>query len=383
MPTLAARPIAALAIMGERSLATIDKLTDPLYKTRVRALPQTVPVAPTLEEVAKLAGVSRATASRVFTASPRVSTRAKRAVERAAQKLSYVPNRAARSLVTGRTDSVGLVIPEPTAFLFGDPFFPRLVRGISEVLSRRQLQLVLLAPQSAADEARLEGYLSAGHVDGVLMVSFHGADPLPERLQRRGMPVVLGGRPSGNGTVPYVDVDNLGGARMAVEHLLATGRKRIATISGPLDMGAGVDRLQGYRDAIRQGGLEVDGSYEQAGDFGQESGAVAMQALLARHPDLDAVFCASDVMAAGALGVLRQQGRRIPKDIAIVGFDDSSLATSMVPPLSSVRQPIEEMGREMAGLLLSTIDMGGSGGKRVILATELVVRASSGQGGRE
>ena len=349
----------------------------------MRALPQTVPVAPTLEEVAKLAGVSRATASRVFTASPRVSTRAKRAVERAAQKLSYVPNRAARSLVTGRTDSVGLVIPEPTAFLFGDPFFPRLVRGISEVLSRRQLQLVLLAPQSAADEARLEGYLSAGHVDGVLMVSFHGADPLPERLQRRGMPVVLGGRPRGNGTVPYVDVDNLGGARMAVEHLLATGRKRIATISGPLDMGAGVDRLVGYRDAIRQGGREVDGSYEQAGDFGQESGAIAMQALLARHPDLDAVFCASDVMAAGALGVLRQHGRRIPEDTAIVGFDDSSLATSMVPPLSSVRQPIEEMGREMAGLLLSTIDMGGSGGKRVILATELVVRASSGQGGRE
>jgi len=349
----------------------------------VRALPQNGSPVPTLEEVAKLAGVSRATASRVFTASPKVSPRAKRAVERAAQKLSYVPNRAARTLVTGRTDSIGLVIPEPTAFLFGDPFFPRLVRGISEVLSHEHLQLVLLAPQSAADESRLEGYLSAGHVDGVLMVSLHGNDPLPARLLKRGMPVVLGGRPTGNGAVSFVDVDNVGGARMAVEHLLATGRKRIATISGPLDMGAGIDRLHGYREAMRQGGLKFDESYEHAGDFGQESGAIAMDALLGRHPDLDAVFCASDVMAAGALGILRQKGRRVPQDVAVVGFDDSSIATSTVPALASVRQPIEEMGREMARLLLAAIDSPGSGGKRVILATELVVRTSSGQGGRE
>ena len=340
-------------------------------------------MVPTLEEVAKLAGVSRATASRVFTLSPKVSPKARRAVERAAQKLSYVPNRAARTLVTGRTDSIGLVIPEPTAMLFGDPFFPRLVRGISEVLSPRQLQLVLLAPQSAADESRLEGYLSAGHVDGVLMVSIHGADPLPERLHQRGMPVVLGGRPSGNGPVTYVDVDNVGGARMAVEHLLATGRKRIATISGPLDMGAGIDRLQGYREAIRQAGLDMDETYEALGNFGHESGSVAMERLLDRHPDLDAVFCASDVMASGALGVLREHRRRVPQDVAVVGFDDSSIATSTVPALSSVRQPIEEMGREMARLLLSAIDAAGSGGKRVILATELVVRTSSGQGGGE
>ena len=344
----------------------------------MRALPHNGSPAPTLEEVAKLAGVSRATASRVFTLSPRVSPRAKRAVERAAQKLRYVPNRAARTLVTGRTDSIGLVIPEPTAMLFGDPFFPRLVRGISEVLARKQLQLVLLAPQSEADETRLESYLSAGHVDGVLMVSFHGADPLPERLHQRGMPVVLGGRPSGNGHVTYVDVDNVGGARVAVEHLVGTGRKRIATISGPLDMGAGVDRLQGYREALQQAGHALDKSYEAMGDFGQESGGVAMLALLDRHPDLDAVFCASDVMASGALAVLRQHRRRVPQDVAVVGFDDSPIATSTVPALSSVRQPIEEMGREMARLLL---DQGGSGGRRVILATELVVRASSGQGG--
>ena len=353
-----------------------------MYKTPVRALPQSSP-NPTLEEVAKLAGVSRATASRVFTASPRVSHSAKRAVERAAEKLRYVPNRAARTLVTGRTDSIGLVIPEPTAFLFGDPFFPRLVRGISEVLSGRLLQLVLLMPQTAADESRLEGYLSAGHVDGVLMVSLHGNDPLPERLRSRGMQVVLGGRPSGTSPVTYVDVDNVGGARMAVDHLIANGRQRIATITGPLDMAAGMDRLQGYQDAIRQAGMTADASFQLAGDFGQQSGAVAMQALLDRHPDLDAVFCASDVMAAGALETLRRHGHRIPQDVAVVGFDDSTIATSTAPALSSVRQPIEEMGREMARLLLASLDSKTSGGKRVILATELVVRASSGKGGRE
>ena len=355
-----------------------------MYKTRVRALPHNGPGAsPTLEEVARVAGVSRATASRVFTASPKVSPKARRAVERAAEKLRYVPNRAARTLVTGRTDSIGLVIPEPTAFLFGDPFFPRLVRGISEVLSKRLLQLVLLLPQSADDEARLEGYLSAGHVDGVLMVSLHGNDPLPERLLQRGMPVVLGGRPGTGNHVTFVDVDNVGGARAAVEHLISTGRRRIATITGPLDMGAGVDRLRGYEDALREAGRTIDPSLRHEGDFGQQSGAKAMHALLLRNPAVDAVFCASDVMAAGALETLRKNKRRVPEDVAVVGFDDSTIATSTVPPLSSVRQPIEEMGREMARLLLAGLDSPASAGKRVILATELIVRASSVKGESE
>ena len=181
----------------------------------------------------------------------------------------------------------------------------------------------------------------------------------------------------------YVDVDNVGGARSAVEHLIAMGRRRIATITGPLDMGAGVDRLQGYHDALLKAGLNGDASLYQPGDFGQESGAAAMQALLDRHPDLDAVFCASDVMAAGALDTLRRQRKRVPQDIAVVGFDDSTIATSTAPTLSSVRQPIEEMGREMARLLLAGLDSGTAGGKRVILVTELVVRASSGKGVRE
>ena len=331
------------------------------------------------------AGVSRATASRVFTDSPRVSDQARRAVERAAHRLGYVPNRAARSLRTGRTGSVALVIPEPTPRLFGDPHFARVVRGVSEGLSAEDLQLVLLAPQSAADEQRLERYLAAGHVDGALLISLHGHDPLPARLVARGLPVVIGGRPPVEGSVSHVDVDNVGGALAAVRHLVDQGRRLVATITGPLDMPAAQDRLEGYREALRRSGVAPAEGLEEPGDFSHESGIEAARALLERRPDLDALFAASDLMAAGALQVLRETGRRVPDDVAVVGFDDSPFAASTVPPLSSVRQPIEEWGREMTRLLLTAIESRQLVTRRVVLSTELVVRESSvggaGRGG--
>jgi DNA-binding LacI/PurR family transcriptional regulator len=346
---------------------------------RVRALPRNGKGrAATLEEVALQAGVSRATASRVFTDSPRVSPDARRAVERAAQRLGYVPNRAARSLVTGRSDSIGVVIPEPSARLFGEPFWPPLVRGISDELGKRELQLVLFAPQSPADGERLERYLTRGHVDGALLVSLHGSDPLPVRLAARGVPVVVGGRPLGGQEVSHVDVDNVAGAVAAVEHLVRTGRRVVATIGGPQDMSAGIDRLEGYRLALQAAGFAPDEALVEEGDFGQESGQRGMAALLKRRPELDAVFCADDLMAAGALRVLKEAGRRVPEDVALVGYDDSAIAASTEPPLSSVRQPIEEMGREMTRLLLAGIEAPSRTPRRVILAAELVVRASSG-----
>ena len=346
----------------------------------MRAVPGTSSKsAPTLNEVARAAGVSRATASRVFTSSPRVSDEARKAVERAARRLGYVPNRAARSLVTGRSDSVALVIPEPTTRLFGDPFFPRLVRGITEQLAAHDLQLVLFAPQSHADEVRLARYLAGGHVDGALLVSLHGDDPLPARLLERALPVVVGGRPPGDAAVSYVDVDNQAGALSAVQHLLARGRRRIATIAGSLDMSVSQDRLTGYRHALETAGVPWDPALEESGDFSHEGGIQAMRALLERRPTLDAVFAASDLMAAGALLALREAGRQVPRDVAVVGYEDSPIAATTLPPLSSVRQPSEEMGREMARLLVSTIGAERQVARRVLLATELVVRASSSE----
>jgi DNA-binding LacI/PurR family transcriptional regulator len=331
----------------------------------------------TLEEVALRAGVSRATVSRVVNDSPRVSPEMRRQVEAAIQELGYVPNRAARSLVTRRSGSVAVVIAEPTPRLFTDPFFPRLLRGVSAALSARDLQLVLLMPASP-DEARRTGdYLAAGHVDGALLVSLHGDDPLPSTMALRGIPVVVGGRPPGGVAVSYVDVDNVQGARMAVEHLVARGRQVIASISGPADMSPGIDRLAGYRQAIAASGLDADERLAVVGDFTQKGGVDAMRRILAARPDVDAVFAASDSMAAGALQVLRAAGRSIPEDVAIVGFDDSPIAETADPPLTSVRQPIEEMGAEMVRLLLEHTAHPGAAPRKVILATRLVERRSS------
>jgi DNA-binding LacI/PurR family transcriptional regulator len=331
----------------------------------------------TLEGVASLAGVSRATVSRVVNGSPRVSPGVRRDVEAAIEQLGYVPNRAARSLVTRRSESFAVVITEPTGRLFSDPFFPRVLRGISMELTARDLQLVLLMPNSPADVRRTGDYVAAGHVDGAVLISLHGDDPLPSRLSGAGIPLVLVGRPQRGISASYVDVDNRQGARSAVEHLIAGGRRVIATIAGPSDMPPGIDRLAGYRDAIAEAGLPADPDLEACGDFTQTSGAEAMVQLLAARPDIDAVFAASDLMAAGALSALAVAGRRVPRDVAVVGYDDSPVATSTNPQLTSVHQPIEEMGREVARLLVEAVEGTDRVIRRVILATDLVKRASS------
>jgi DNA-binding LacI/PurR family transcriptional regulator len=331
----------------------------------------------TLEAVAREAGVSRATASRVLNNSPKVSPEVRRSVERAIARLGYVPNPAARSLVTRRSESVGVVITEPTSRLFNEPFFPRLLRGISGELAARQLQLVLLMPENRADETRLEQYLLSGHVDGVILVSLHGDDPLPGDLMRQGIPVVVGGRPAEGISASYVDVDNRDGARSAVRHLVAQGRRRIATIAGPADMAAGLDRLSGYRDGLDEAGLARDASLEAHADFSHEGGLQAMRHLLETRPDLDAVFAASDVMASAAVSVLRAAGRAVPEDVAVIGYDDSPLSEASDPPLTSVRQPIEEMGRELVRLLVASTERASQATRRVLLSTELVVRRSS------
>jgi DNA-binding LacI/PurR family transcriptional regulator len=332
----------------------------------------------TLEQVAALAGVSRATVSRVVNGSPGVRPVVRAQVERAVAKLGYVPNRAARSLVTRRADSVALVVSEPHARFFSEPFFAGMVRGVSGALAGTGVQLLLLIAQDL-DRGRLERYVVGGHVDGVLLASVHGDDPLPATLERAGVPAVLVGRPAGvNGArASYVDADNRGGARAAVAHLASRGRRRIATVTGPLDMGVGLDRLDGYRDGLAAAGLAADPGLVEPGDFTEEAGAAATARLLERPGrPVDAIFAASDLMAAGALRALRAAGRRVPEDVAVVGFEDSAVARYAQPPLTTVRQPIEEMGRQATRLLLATV-AGEAGGMHLVLDTELVVRAST------
>jgi DNA-binding LacI/PurR family transcriptional regulator len=333
--------------------------------------------SPTLEQVAALAGVSRATVSRVVNGSPKVSPALRAQVERAVAKLGYVPNRAARSLVTRRADSVALVVSEPHTRFLSEPFFAGMVRGVSAALAETGIQLLLLVAHDLPDRGRLERYVAGGHVDGVLLASLHNDDPLPGVLERAGVPAVLVGRPAGTGPASYVDADNRGGARQAVDHLARQGRRRIATITGPQDMGVGQDRLDGYRDGLRAAGLAGGDDLVEAGDFTEEGGAAAMGRLLERPGrPVDAVFAASDLMAAGALWTLRVAGRRVPDDVAVVGFEDSAVARYTQPPLTTVRQPIEEMGRQATRLLLAKV-AGEAAGMHLILDVELVVRAST------
>jgi DNA-binding LacI/PurR family transcriptional regulator len=333
----------------------------------------------TMDEVAKAAGVSQATVSRVVNGNPRVNSTTKRSVERAIERLGFVPNGAARTLVTRRSDSIGVLITEPTGRIFGDPFFAEVLRGIGVGLAARQMHLVLVMSHSAEEERWAERYLMSGsHVDGVILFSLHGDDRLPEHLQSQGIPVVVGGEPPHGARVSYVDNDNHGGAFAAVKHLIDQGRTKVATITGPLDMPAGITRRRAYRDALKAAGMELDPDLEESGGFTREGGQRSMEALLERCPELDAVFAASDLMAAGALSALYAAGRRVPEDVAIVGFDDSIIALSTQPALSSVRQSMEVMGRELVSVLIQTIEARDQVVRRVVLETELIVRQSSG-----
>jgi DNA-binding LacI/PurR family transcriptional regulator len=326
---------------------------------------------PTLDEVAALAGVGRGTVSRVVNGSPQVSPEARAAVQQAIKELGYVPNRAARALVTQRTDSIALVVSESQQRVFDEPYFAGVVRGISSALADTPLQLWLAMAQTQAEQQRVEHHLTSQHVDGVLLLSLHESDNLPRLLNERGLPAVLGGRPVGAGQdIAYVDIDNVGGARAAVSHLLGLGRRRVATIAGLQDMGVGQDRLTGYRLAVGSEGLVAYGNWSES------SGAAGMRELLERDPDIDAVFVASDLMAAGALRALRELNRRVPEDIAVVGFEDSPIAAQTEPGLTTVYQPMEEMGRQMVGLLLSRIK-GEQEPTHVLLDTHLVQRASA------
>ncbi|MCQ1575324.1 LacI family DNA-binding transcriptional regulator [Streptomyces parvus] len=356
---------------------------------------------PTLEDVARAAGVSRATVSRVINGVRNVDPVIQEAVRQAVSVTGYTPNRAARSLVTRRADAVALVVsgagiepeaaPETsgngseagtsgdgnsfTAQVFADPFFGRVVTGVVNYLRPRGMHPVLMFAESSRAREEVVAYLRQGSADGALVVSTHAEDPLPALIAEAGLAAVLFARPARPVPVSYVDLAHQDGARLAAEHLLGRGCRRTATISGPLDVPAGQARLTGFRDTMARHGHPYIPVVE--GQFTQESGEAAMERLLAEHPDLDGVFAANDLMALGACHVLREHGRSVPGDVAVVGFDDSSAALACRPPLTTVRQPVEGMAAEMTRLLLDRLARPDGPVTSVIFEPELVVRGSA------
>ena len=332
---------------------------------------------PTLEEVAAQAGVGRGTASRVINGSPGVSARARAAVEAAIESLGYVPNPAARALVTQRTGAIAVVIAESDDRIFGEAYFARIVRGSTEVISGAGRQLVL--PLVRRDDRQaLAAFLKPMHVDGIILLDQQTNSTLAQEISGSNLAVVHGGRPVEGLVCPYVDTDNVEGAHLAVGHLLSRDRRRIAMITGSHLSTHSNDRLHGYRQTLEAAGLPVEPDLIEEGDFDEASGEQAMRALLERRPDLDAVFAGNDAMALGALRVLRTAGRRVPDDVAVVGFDDAPFAATTTPALSTVNQPTEEVGRRLARMLLEQLERPSRDPvPPVILPTTLVVRESS------
>jgi DNA-binding LacI/PurR family transcriptional regulator len=325
-----------------------------------------------MEDVAEVAGVSRGTVSRVLNGGHYVSPDALAAVQRAIRKTGYVVNQHARSLVTQRSDSVAFILSDPQDRLFEDPNFNILLKGCTQALAERDITLLLTVAGTQEDRKRVGRWVTAGHVDGVLLVSEHAGSPLIDELRSRGLPIVAAGRPIGHEReISYVAADDRDGARQMVGYLRSRGRRTIGIITGPIDTPGGVDRLAGYHDVLG----EPDPRLIANGDYTQSSGAAAMEELLQRVPELDAVFVCSDLMALGAMSALQRAGKRVPEDIAVGGFDDSKAALTAAPQLTTIRQDFTRVSTEMVRLLLDSI--GTNARSAVILPTELIVRDSA------
>lgn len=328
--------------------------------------------APTLEDVARVAGVSRATVSRVVNGGGLVAEKTSETVSQAIAQLGYHPNRAARALVTRRTGAIAVLVPEADERVFTDPFFPQAYHGALQAFTDSDVQVVLAMAQPGDNAARMVRYLESGHVDGAIIVSHHGPE-LARALARTNQPVAFVGDPETPG-LSYVDVDQEAAARTATEYLLSRGCRRLAMVAGPMDMAAARNRARGFDLAMDAAGR--DSSLRAGGDFSTRGGAEATRRLLAGGRDFDGLFVANDLMAVGAMQALAEAGRRVPDDVRVVGFDNSVAALQTNPGLTTMTNPASDLAR-LAGEMLIALLAGESPESPVILPSELVVRGSA------
>lgn len=329
-------------------------------------------VARTLDDLAQLTGVSRATVSRVINGGP-VSESTRRHVLEILERENYQPNLAARSLARGRSGVVGVVMHLPARMLFQDPYFARLLQGMSDALGDQEAGMMLWLGNRSKQET-LGQIMAMNLLDGVIVTANFLEDPLVDGLLASSLPTVLIGHRREDLTASYVDIDNIGAAELITTHLLQLGRRRIGHISGTRNTVAGEDRLVGYRNAMEKAGLSSDGLIVE-GDFNDPSGVVGAAALLDRG--VDAIFCANDRTARGALEVFRARGVRVPEDVALAGFDDLEFAAELDPPLTTIRQGVDQQGAEAARTLIQLLQDPAGGPRRVLLPAELVIRQST------
>lgn len=336
---------------------------------------------PSLEDIARKAGVSRSTVSRVINNDPNVKHETREHVARIIEEERYNPNTIARMMVTGRTQVIGVVVPHEYHIFFNDPYyFPALLEGVAESATERDYAMLLWVRQSGEDESIFyRRILQNGLMDGVILASAVMHNSLISYLVEMNIPLAMVERPAIHADqVSYVTVDNNAAAQRVVEHLIASGRRSIAIVTGALDNMDGRERLEGYQQAMTNAGLSIGPIIN--GEFQQQKAYEGIKRVLAQTPDqkIDAVFACSDIMAQGVYEALREAGCGIPDDIAVVGFDDLPTATRLSPPLTTMRQPLREKGALATGLLIDVIEGNTHTPKHLILPATLIVRQSSG-----
>lgn len=328
----------------------------------------------TLEDIAQMSGVSRSTVSRVINENPNVNEDTRKKVLEIIQKIGFEPNLAARGLAVGRTRVLGLIIPTGLTAIFSDPYFPLVIQGVSSACNARGYSVMLWLAEPDYVRRTVNQALYSGFIDGVIITSMIMDDPLIEHLSESKQPFIMIGRHPTKEQFNFVDVDNRVGAHRAVSYILHSGRRKVATITGPVNMIASQERFLGYQDALRERGIQFNPDLVAQGNFSDISGYLAMKQLLPLNPD--AVFVASDAMAFAAMRAILEKGLRIPEDIAVVGFDDIPNAATSIPPLTTIRQPIVKLGSVAAQMLIEKIERPETQLCRIVLPTELVIRNS-------
>lgn len=332
----------------------------------------------TINEIAQIAGVSRSTVSRVINHDPNVSDKTRGKVQAIIDEKGYQPNPVARSLMTGRSRVLGLVIPTSYSSLYTDPFFSMVAHGISSTCTINNYTLMLWLLEPDYEKRANSNILNNRLIDGIIIASNMIDDPLVDGLIQRNVPMVQIGR-NDHPEVSSVDADNVHGSAMAVRYLVKTGRKRLATITGNMDLYSGRDRLIGFKRGLENNHLPIIEERIAYGDYTEEGGYLQTKALLSRT-EFDGLFVASDMMSFGAIQAIQEAGLRVPEDIAVVSFDDLPAAARHKPALTAIRQPIHQMGSIAAQTLIDQLENKDTATpKRIILPTELIVRETTVQ----
>jgi LacI family transcriptional regulator len=371
LPTISLQSDTVITICPER--AKLNYLSESAPKPPKNHLIMTL----TLEDIARLTGCSRSTVSRVINGDANVSESTRQKVKKVIAELNFQPNLAARGLASGQTHILGLIVPLSVTSIFSDPFYPQLIQSVSKTSSQRDYSIMLWLASPEFERRTIHQVLYNGLIDGVIVSAMPLNDSIIQSLAKSNLPFATIGRNPNDDKTCFIDVDNYNGAREAVDHLYKMGRRRIATIAGPGNVIVGFDRLRGYKDAILEHGLEYDPDLVVEGDFSDAGGYIAALKLINKHPD--GIFATSDVMAVAAIRALVEAGLKVPEDVAIVGFDDISLASRSVPALTTIRQPIELMGASVVNMLIDLIEHPSTATRSLVLPTELVIRSSCGE----